>query len=235
MPSARPGCSSSALGHPGLTLRVNADRGQMKKISRLQMARKMKDKKIKAFIKNGRLEAKTTLQSVKRGERVPIQALSRALRRKTPASEKWFQFEWKRSGMIHSQDLFNYVSGPFIPDLINHNLKYLVEVDGSIHRNSLVQQKDTAKQKYFEDKGFSVFRVKAFDHVSLAAAINAIRESRRNGKAHTSGCGVVSSACQGAASGWKEVPARRLPGAVSNVWKREGYRDCERRASEDEG
>lgn len=78
-------------------------------------------------------------------------------------SERWFFCEWVRVGMALDGDLANSVFCGYIPDVVNHDFKYIIEVDGSIHRLPHVKQKDAWKDKVFGNAGYEVFRLKAFN------------------------------------------------------------------------
>lgn len=133
--------------------------------------------------KEKKREVDRTGKLLKKRERVGISKLSEYLRHRTPASERWFQREWKTRGMLDDQDLFNWKHGPFIPDCFNSKFRYVIEVDGSIHSLQSVRQNDERKERFFVERGFSVFRVKAFDFMSLGSVIDQVRLIRQGLKA----------------------------------------------------
>lgn len=51
----------------------------------------------------------------------------------------------------------------YLPDIRNKLLKYVIEVDGSIHNLPEIQAKDKAKDTQFNALGYTVFRIKAYD------------------------------------------------------------------------
>jgi hypothetical protein len=56
------------------------------------------------------------------------------LRMNTPKSELWFQEFWKANGLEIPSDEYNVRWCRRIPDLVNHKYKYVIEIDGTIHK-----------------------------------------------------------------------------------------------------
>lgn len=80
-----------------------------------------------------------------------------------PKSEIWFQKHWRLNEMEDPFDKYNEPFCGFIPDLINHKFKYVVEIDGAIHRSKRFKKMDSIKNLRFEREGYDVVRVKAYD------------------------------------------------------------------------
>jgi very-short-patch-repair endonuclease len=90
-----------------------------------------------------------------------IYEIARALRANPPASERRFYKRYLESGLLHPKDLFNEVfNGRYIPDVTNHDLKYVIEIQGSMHNLEEVKVKDVIKAKYFISLGYEVFTVR---------------------------------------------------------------------------
>lgn len=111
-----------------------------------------------------------------------LEGRARALRGRLPKSEAWFQDQWRRLGMADKGDRFNVAFGFYIPDCINQKFKYVIEVDGDIHDRPEQKKHDRQRDKYFQQKGFTVFRLKAYDRAGLEAlcdSIDALRTPRQ--------------------------------------------------------
>jgi len=82
-------------------------------------------------------------------------------------SDAWLKSRWNEYGYFRVGDCFNTPYGPWIPDLINEFDRFIVECDGLIHQQESVKKKDIIKDTWFENEGFNVYRVMAFDELSL--------------------------------------------------------------------
>lgn len=65
-----------------------------------------------------------------------------------------------------------------IPDVINTQSKYIIEVDGSIHDQLLVKARDRLRDERFSTRGYLVFRIKAYDEDGIRRLSSAIKEAR---------------------------------------------------------
>jgi very-short-patch-repair endonuclease len=99
----------------------------------------------------------------KRKVKSTIEKYADKLQKNTPKSEVWFLTHYKP----HRFDSFNVPFGPFIPDVINKRLRYVIEIDGSIHNLKEVMFNDWKKDQYYKKRYYKVFRVKAYDIESL--------------------------------------------------------------------
>lgn len=104
------------------------------------------------------------------------------LNQSLPASEQWFWDKWRALKMIDKYDYANKPRYGYIPDVINMQHKYIIEVDGSIHDLDRIKRKDAYREGVFKKKGYLVVRVKAFCDVSLRACIEIIQERRKETK-----------------------------------------------------
>lgn len=84
-----------------------------------------------------------------------------SLQNNTPRSETWFYSLYKpyQSGM----DEFNTVFADRIPDVINKRDKYIIEIDGSIHKLERIKKKDRLKTRRYESLGYTVIRIEAYN------------------------------------------------------------------------
>lgn len=136
--------------------------GKIKKVPKKKGSAGLSKKK-KRKIKALKAESKKQL----------LKDTSSRLNENLPQSEIWFQQLFK-SHFATNQDKYNYVfKNMYIPDVINFNKKYVIEIDGSIHNLHSVKQHDHKKNVYYTLKGFRVFRVKAYD---LNSYINFCKE-----------------------------------------------------------
>lgn len=95
------------------------------------------------------------------------------LEENTPKSELWFYGLYTK----YPNDLYNNAFGPYIPDVINHNQMYVIEIDGSIHDLPEIQAKDAVKTKFYQSKGYNVYRIKAYDVDSFNACMRKLERT----------------------------------------------------------
>lgn len=95
-----------------------------------------------------------------------------------PESEKWFWAEWERIGMKHGEDQANEILCGFIPDVLNHKYKYVIEVDGLIHIKKKIKKRDEIKNEVFSKNGFSVFRLEAYNDYQLGILADEVEKIR---------------------------------------------------------
>lgn len=101
---------------------------------------------------------------------------AKLLNKKKIPSEVWFKDLWIKNGMKHRCDRFNRPTFPFIADLRNRKLRYIVEVDGSYHDRADQIEKDKFKDDFYKKNLYRVFRVKAYDIESFNAAMSEIKK-----------------------------------------------------------
>lgn len=104
------------------------------------------------------------------------QKLAIKLRNDMPWSERWFWLQWRRADMCHTGDKSNEVFRGFIPDVINHKFKYIIEIDGSIHNTQQQQEIDQLKNHVFRKAGYKVFRLKPFNNPLFWNLVRKIEE-----------------------------------------------------------
>lgn len=130
---------------------------------------KFKKKKSKTASKLRKLRAEFKAGTLKqRAER---------LEQNLPKSEVWFRELYKE--YIHEKDEFNSPFAGRIPDLINKEFKYIVEIDGSIHNHSSQIKRDANNMLRYFNEGFKVFRVKAYSIRDFNACIDWIKDIRK--------------------------------------------------------
>ncbi len=89
-----------------------------------------------------------------------IEIFAEKLNANMPESEKWFWKKWIESGLSSKDDIPNKVfNDKFIPDITNEVKKYVIEIDGKIHK--FKKLKDHQKDVYYRSYGYEVFRIKA--------------------------------------------------------------------------
>lgn len=112
-----------------------------------------------------------------------LTGFARETKAKRWQSDEWLRREWVRMGMLpldlRTPDQFNKVTPPWIPDLVNYWFKYVVECDGSVHLRPDVKMRDAAKDRWFRERGFQIFRVSHGDRQGLASIANKIRMIRQ--------------------------------------------------------
>lgn len=75
-------------------------------------------------------------------------------------------------------DKFNCPFGPYIPDVINHFFKYVIEIDGSIHNREDIKLKDIRKDLYYTSKGYKVIRIQAYNESSFKQGLDLLMGCR---------------------------------------------------------
>lgn len=103
---------------------------------------------------------------------------SKELNENLPESERWFWREWKQSGLEHKDDLPNAVLHKYIPDVMNNTFKYVIEIDGDSHENNRSKNRDTKKDRFYKKRGFTVFRLKAYDNEQLGVLMDEVEKHR---------------------------------------------------------
>jgi very-short-patch-repair endonuclease len=94
-----------------------------------------------------------------------------------PKSEIWLRSLYESHNLKKHTDKYNkYINGRYIADLCNHKLKYIIEIDGSIHDTIEQQTKDKIKDDFYFKHHFKVFRIKAFDVNSYIVRIEELYE-----------------------------------------------------------
>jgi very-short-patch-repair endonuclease len=83
-------------------------------------------------------------------------------------SDIWLKKQWENSGLLDSEDKFNEVYYPYIPDLQNRKWKYIVESDGESHIGMEAQAKDQIRDTFFKNQKYKVFRVKHKDSIGFS-------------------------------------------------------------------
>lgn len=94
-----------------------------------------------------------------------------------PKSEVWFLKQIKLNDLRFPFEE-NVTFGGYIPDFINKQYKVIVEVDGSIHNLEKIKKKDIKKTKRYNQLGYEVIRVIAYNEESLKNAITRLKEIR---------------------------------------------------------
>lgn len=115
----------------------------------------------------------------RKGKSRDLAAFARQLNNNLPKSEIWFQelYEpYKVQG-----DEFNVPFGGYIPDLINKEHRYIIEVDGTMHDQIHIQMKDRVKDKQRERLNYLCVRIKAYDKASFEEAMLKINSRRYEG------------------------------------------------------
>lgn len=97
--------------------------------------------------------------------------------KKLPKSEQWFHSLYCDYNDMN--DYWNKPLGLYIPDVANYRYKYVIEIDGSIHKLPRLIKKDKEKDLYYESKGYKVIRVTAYDENQFRKAIHILKVIRK--------------------------------------------------------
>lgn len=95
-----------------------------------------------------------------------------------PPSEKWFWHHYKKHK--HINDIANRPWGPFIYDVFNSTLKYVIEIDGESHNSDNQKQRDSAKNDFAIRNGFLILRIEAYSGIAFKRALSALNKYRYN-------------------------------------------------------
>lgn len=131
----------------------------------------MKEKKIQKRIKKREESYHTASQKAWTKER--CKELSKSL----PKSEKWFFDKLDKAG--YSMGDFRLQSNVYchgkIPDFVSEYLMVIIEVDGSIHDRPDIKENDDKKDKLYRKKGYTVFRIKAYDNLKFFEVLQELK------------------------------------------------------------
>jgi very-short-patch-repair endonuclease len=114
-------------------------------------------------------------------DKVKMKEYSRQLNQSLPKSEVWFHNKLKETcfpfrvgrtkkgvttdiEFMHNNKPFQ---NTFIPDVVCHKYKFVIEVDGSIHNLEEIKRKDRLKNAYYQKYRYSIIRIVAYDDRSF--------------------------------------------------------------------
>ena len=100
------------------------------------------------------------------------------LAKSLPASEQWFHGLYREAGLAHPADRLNEIFCNFIPDVVNHELRYVIEVQDPSHKLAKRARRDRHKARVWAREGYRVFAVWAWQEESFTAFSGAMREYR---------------------------------------------------------
>jgi len=115
------------------------------------------------------------INKVSNGKSTFLRNMSIKLNKNLPKSEIWFNNQMKHAN-LNIKDL--KPNAPFlgyIPDYRSDRYKLIIEVDGNIHKNSDIREKDKIKQSLYEKAGYTVIRVVAYNENSLYSCFSKIK------------------------------------------------------------
>lgn len=118
-------------------------------------------------------------------------ASSKSLKKNKFSSEIWLLGMWEATKMRDNLDKWNRPIGPYIADLSNRKFGYIVEVDGEIHNQIDVKNKDRERDAVLESHGWRVFRIKAFNEDSFWESAKVIKERQKLVKTALWKAGIV--------------------------------------------
>lgn len=97
-----------------------------------------------------------------------------------PKSELWFRSLYDEHFKCET-DLYNETfMGKYLPDVVNHHFKYIIEVDGSVHDLIEVKARDFNKTKFYKKHHYKVYRLKAYSIPQYINLIKSLSQKRRN-------------------------------------------------------
>jgi len=115
----------------------------------------------------------------KKGQSSRMAKYAKRLNKNVPKSELWFRQKWESIMIPHSYDLYqdkyNHILGKFICDVCNIGYKYVIEIDGSYHNDPAVKLKDSIKDFKLMSKGYTVFRIEAYNNESFDNCLEQVK------------------------------------------------------------
>jgi hypothetical protein len=104
--------------------------------------------------------------STSRLRKLAVRRFAAEIETKLPKSEQWFRNLYAKHK--HVKDLYNTpCRDKYIPDVLNKRLRYVIEVDGSVHGTERVAHNYVLKTAWYYNHRFKVFRVCAYDMESF--------------------------------------------------------------------
>lgn len=107
-----------------------------------------------------------------------FETFAQEIENQLPKSEIWFRSLYEKHYKIESDKYNQVFHAKYIPDLINKEYKYIIEIDGSIHDLERVSKKDQYKDYFYRVKGYKVFRLKAYDVLAYIKLIQWLYDIR---------------------------------------------------------
>lgn len=106
-----------------------------------------------------------------------LKKASELLNKNPPMSERWFKKLYKP--YQDRDDKFNHPFAGKIPDVINKTHRYVIEIDGSIHSLSHIKDNDLVKENLFQNYGYLVIRIEAYNLQSFDNAVQLLKKLRQ--------------------------------------------------------
>lgn len=104
-----------------------------------------------------------------------LQKYANKLNLDLPKSEIWFQKLFENEN-FNTLFFYNKPIGKYIPDVVSFKHKVIIEIDGSIHETDIQKFKDKLKTDYFINRGYTVFRIKAYSMNSYNEVLLKLKE-----------------------------------------------------------
>ena len=122
-----------------------------------------------------------------------VEKWGKELNERLPEAERWFRRKWNQRfpnpWKKPYAPRYNYAWGNYIPDVISIGYQYIIEIDEPHHELPENKARDIIRDRWFEDQGFTVIRVKAYDDASFEAAVKRVQALRVE-KSAASGCDI---------------------------------------------
>lgn len=124
---------------------------------------------------------KSWLYSTKKAKRslnkkyVRLNKFATQLNENLPPSEQWFHNLFNKEN-LNLSTLSNYPFSGYIVDVIDLNMKFIIEIDGASHNNFNQKQKDEYRDFKLNQKGFIVIRIIAYNMDSYYSALSTIKQ-----------------------------------------------------------
>ena len=108
------------------------------------------------------------------------QSMAKKLQNEPPKSDQWFQSLFNEYKL--ENDEYNQAFGFYIPDLINHKYRYIIEIDSSYHLRQDQIKKDVIKNKYYLNNGYECYRIQAYNEDRFKMILQKVLKRREQFK-----------------------------------------------------
>lgn len=115
---------------------------------------------------------------LKRNKRKFLREHADRLKSEMPASEVWFWEQYRNSKLDLESDIPNEPFCGFIPDVLNRQFKYVIEVQHALHSKPEQIKRDLEKKRAYQKAGFAVFYVWAWREMSFLKFCRTMRDYR---------------------------------------------------------
>lgn len=105
-----------------------------------------------------------------------IQQYAQRLQKQMPKSEVWFWELYEKNGLKLKSDQSNQILGNYIFDVLNGDLRYVIEIQDPGHKRSSRKRRDQLKREYAQSRGFHYIAIKGWSLTSFFKGMESLKE-----------------------------------------------------------